>query len=143
MMRRSSHRGRPAACLSFQSAHGVCTLRALACMLDSLVRVSRRVDGPHFGRTGPRAGSTRELYGLTSPADRGQSTSSRAPPGTPPAQAWRPGTAARTRASAFLTPHCGQSLPFQQVQALFTLSFQRSFHLSFTVLVRYRSPASI
>jgi len=33
--------------LPFQSAHGFAT-RALAHMLDSLVRVSRRVGGPHF-----------------------------------------------------------------------------------------------
>ena len=97
--------------------------RALAHMLDSLVRVSRRVDKRHFVRVSQTHDST--------PAHTGQEAS--------PAHSRKPDLPAPRVTQANTTSHRFHFSTFRY----FSLSFQSSFHLSLTVLVRYRSPTNI
>ena len=113
--------------LYFHSAHGFAT-RALAHTLDSLVRVSRRVNWAHFVRVFqrifPRSGAQRG--GLVCAG--GSSQAGRLPPPNPrcPARPTDPDTRAsvvppRTGRQTNYLWHWAQSLPFQQFQALLTL----------------------
>ena len=93
-------------------------------MLDSLVRVSRRVDEKHFARVSPShdRASGQKLYPSLFPHEEESLTYT----------LWRP-----------------QRIPllpigsFSAISGTISLSFQSSFHLSLTVLVRYRSPTHI
>ena len=145
------------ASITFISRVGFST-STLAYMLDSLVRVSRRVGKNHFGkiaqsilrsysrlhtytarRTRPSVGS---LCGRTASFCLTTELKAAASPGT-----------SRSRLSADNPQWLGNyhrpppknkflPLPSQRFQ-VFWLSFQSSFHLSFTVLVRYRFPIGI
>ena len=94
----------------------------LASMLDSLVRVSRRVGERYFARVAQR----RAVFSTP----RHTRAQLRGP-------VHCPGTAKRphTPLALFASP--------LTVSGPLSLSFQSAFHLSFTVLVRYRSPANI
>jgi hypothetical protein len=96
--------------------------RTLAHMLDSLVRVSRRVDEKHFVRVAPAL-------------DRWLNT-----------QAFS--LAAETSLTCYVIDESTTStlLPsgsFSAISRTISLSFQSAFHLSLTVLVCYRSPIDI
>jgi hypothetical protein len=132
--------------------------RRLARQLDSLVRVSRRAGGNHLTRVDrsplrfscdslPRllqAGSSSRACPATSPHSDPQM---RKGPRLPlratqsavevPNRAVAGGLGANVAPQRFFPP-----LPSQRIQ-VFSPSFQSSFHLSFTVLVRYRSPINI
>ena len=130
----------------FPCASGFAT-RTLARMLDSLVRVSRRVGSVRRNGTILGARRLRETRG--------------APVVGSPRLGARPATAAPLKGYMWRAwwrgpgPSClprGARRPPGQSRtdtlasndfAHFSLSFQSSFHLSFTVLVRYRSPANI
>jgi hypothetical protein len=92
-------------------------LRALAHMLDSLVRVSRRVVKKHFVKVFP-SHDGKQFHTEITPLPRKEKS---------------------------LT--CRSTLlPYGSISAIsgtFSLSFQSSLHLSLTVLVRYRSPTNI
>ena len=97
--------------------------RTLAHMLDSLVRVSRRVDEKHFVRVIP---------GLDRCPDQSQAFS----------------LATETSLTCYVIDESTTStlLPsgsFSAISRTISLSFQSAFHLSLTVLVCYRSPIRI
>ncbi len=130
----------------FPYAYGFAT-QILAHMLDSLVRVSRRVGSVRRNGTILGARRLRETRG--------------APVVGSPRLGARPATAAPLKGCLWRAwwrgpgPSClprGARRPPGQSRtdtlasndfAHFSLSFQSSFHLSLTVLVRYRSPANI
>lgn len=95
--------------------------RTLAHMLDSLVRVSRRVDEKHFVRVAPRIGRT--VQARLFPHHRSK-------PHLP---------AVDESTTSTLLP----SFSFSAISGTISLSFQSAFHLSLTVLVCYRSPIHI
>ena len=96
--------------------------RTLAHMLDSLVRVSRRVDEKHFVRVVPRLGR----YMLRHAFSLAIETS----------LTWY---AIDKSTATTLLP----SFSFSAISGTISLSFQSAFHLSLTVLVCYRSPIDI
>jgi hypothetical protein len=119
--------------LSFLAPRGFST-HQLAHMLDSLVRVSRRAGwAPSASDSSlrPRSrslqvqGRTPPLPARVTPADRHHGRTRPVTDATARGARWRP-----------------NRFPPNNFR-YFSLSFQSSFHLSFTVLVRYRSRASI
>ena len=105
--------------------------RTLAYRVDSLVRVSRRDSKNHFGKITivPQANHT--LTGRTPFFDV---INFILPKVLMSYRAFNPNT--------FQDLHQFLPHPSQRFQ-IFSLSFQSPFHLSFTVLVRYRSPIHI
>jgi len=108
----SSHRG-----LYFHFALGSRS-RTLAHMLDSLVRVSRRVDERHFVPVLPMTLTVQDFSQITKEAEP-----------TPD-----------INILSSTLPPIGS---FSAISGTISLSFQSSFHLSLTVLVCYRSPTHI
>ena len=101
---------------------------ALAHMLDSLVRVSRRGKGKHFDRAGGsgvnrspasvQPATRRRRFRCKHPtSDDDRSRGQR----TRPDKAQRAAPGAEARGQDALTQHCLPSVPFQQFQALLTL----------------------
>eukprot|EP01041_Mallomonas_annulata_P015825 gene15825-33378_t len=91
-------------------------------MLDSLVRVSRRDDKSHFVKVSPTHDSRPNQTG-TAPFPRTEESL----------------TYQGINTSGTLAP-IGY---ISAISGTLSLSFQSSFHLSLTVLVRYRSPTNI
>ena len=119
--------------LSFLTLHGLST-HQLAHMLDSLVRVSRRAGwAPSASDLGLRPRShASQVRGRTPPFPTRVTPADRAK--------------GRTRTVTYATTPKPRRRPYRFPPNNFrysSLSFQSSFHLSFTVLVRYRSRASI
>ena len=119
--------GRSLPRLYFHSAHGFAT-RALAHTLDSLVRVSRRVNWAHFVRVlrsiFPRS-APRRGWGVQA-GRSGKPVPCPLPPtgvprGQPTLTRGANEVAPRTRRQSKALWHWTQSLPFQQFQALLTL----------------------
>ena len=145
------------ASITFISRVGFST-STLAYMLDSLVRVSRRVGKNHFGkiaqsilrplpdrhthaawRIRPGVGSLclgSTPFCLTTKVKAATSPGTKTSPCGTSAQQWFGDYHRPPPKNKFLP------LPSQRFQ-VFWLSFQSSFHLSFTVLVRYRFPIYI
>ena len=126
----------------------------LAHLLDSLVRVSRRVCKNHFGKIAKAPQAQPPPISLSSRRLINHFCGSQTP------FCLTTGTKADVSTGAHSSP-CGANnvqcldnhtrpqpknkflqLPSQRFQ-VFWLSFQSSFHLSFTVLVRYRFPIYI
>ncbi len=101
--------------------------RALAHMLDSLVRVSRRVDKRHFVKGPTTARRQNWPIQVQKPIPRHH------------------GSSTKRKKHKYLLLH--KTLPpigsFSAISGTLSLSFQSSLHLSLTVLVRYRSPTYI
>ena len=119
--------------LSFLAPRGLSTHR-LAHMLDSLVRVSRRAGwAPSASDLGLRPRSRPlQVRGQTPPLPACATLADR--------------TAARTRAARRASTRGSRRRPNRFPPNNFrhsSLSFQSPFHLSFTVLVRYRFPIYI
>ena len=114
---------------------------ALAHRLDSLVRVSRRGEGS--ARLPPRSGVVR----MFPPAPRTVSPrGSLASEGASvPPTGCRAGRDMRRPPGLPARGNRARRAPLHPISdfKVFELSFQNSFHLSLTVLVRYRSPARI
>jgi hypothetical protein len=124
----------------------------LAYVLDSLVRVSRRVGKNHFGKiakapqaTSPPENLSRRIstfcgewtsFCLTTKTKADVSPSASSSPCGSRRMQWLDNHTRPSPKNKFLP------LPSQRFQ-VFWLSFQSSFHLSFTVLVRYRFPIYI
>ena len=130
------------------SPHSGFDTLVLAHMLDSLVRVSRRVgshraDAPSWHQQTPpkgRQGWAREVSSVQGAAyqDRPHCRSNCG------ALVARPETMVRTgfgQAEVRLSANTIRLLP--TISRTVSLSFQSPFHLSLTVLVRYRSPTNI
>ena len=117
------------ASLTFISRVGFST-STLAYMLDSLVRVSRRDGKNHFGKFTivPQAGHALHGKAFFDASDLN----------LPVALV----KATQLTRDTHQHDHQFLPLPSQRFQ-IFSLSFQSPFHLSFTVLVRYRSPIHI
>ena len=145
------------ASITFISRVGFST-STLAYMLDSLVRVSRRVGKNHFGKIAQsilRPSPSRHTYAawrirpgvgslcssstpfcLTTKVKAATSPGAKTSPCGTSSQQWFGDYHRPLPKNKFLP------LPSQRFQ-VFWLSFQSSFHLSFTVLVRYRFPIYI
>ena len=103
-------------CLYFHSALGG-SPRALAHMLDSLVRVSRRDDKRHFVKVPPTSDGTLNPHRFeTSPARR------RKPDLLATSQ-----TPRKRSIKKVASQHCLPSVPFQQFQVLFNSLFKVLF----------------
>ena len=120
-------------------AHRGFVTRVLAYMLDSLVRVSRRVDEDHF------VSILEDQFLLSRVHGTDLESKQRTPAEAGPLYLLETDI---PRAQLMLTPALLQSFtephrfPFSNFKP-FSLSFQSSFHLSLAVLVRYRSLANI
>ena len=129
--------------ITFITPHGFSTHR-LAHLLDSLVRVSRRADGPASAGT-PSA----QL------PEGAKHRSSSAPLPAVPSIAARcctargAGTSQHPVQTAALTSHINPGAGYRAIPSHYTISCtlllacQRSFHRSLEVLFRYRSPIDI
>ena len=119
--------GRSLPRLYFHSAHGFAT-RALAHTLDSLVRVSRRVNWAHFvrvlrsifPRSAPRRGRRVMTAGSGKPV-RCNLPATGVPRSQPTLTRGASEVRPRRRPQSKALWHWTQSLPFQQFQALLTL----------------------
>ena len=120
----------------FHSAHGFVT-RELAYMLDSLVRVSRRVEWTLF------VSILRIIFPHSTPGHGTEVVALR----PPSSDALPRGEVMLTSATLSLYATRDSAIgsipfPFSNFKP-FSLPFRGTFHLSFTVLVRYRSLTDI
>ena len=125
----------PVVDLDFSCAKGLATL-LLSPTLDSLVRVSRRAGEPR-----KRTGTTRKEARINI---KSQSSINQGchPKPSPPDRNNKDAPSGQTQTS--ITSNHSSDLPFLLNNfRYFLLSFQSAFHLSFTVLVRYRSNDNI
>ena len=139
------------ASVTFITRVGFCT-STLAYVLDSLVRVSRRVGKNHFGKIAkaPQAQSPPEnLPRRINPFCGGQTPFCLTTKTKVDVSSCAPSSPCGSNKVQWLDNHHWPRpknkflpLPSQRFQ-VFWLSFQSSFHLSFTVLVRYRFPIYI
>ena len=130
----------------------VLTTQTLAHMLDSLVRVSRRDGYNHLSLCRHNCESRRLKQCCTSVNARPRkarrletsfkvSLTTVWPSANPHRRVDKPNASPKVKKKLADNTNCNR-FPFNDFRS-FSLSFQNSFNLSFTVLVRYRSLASI